>query len=384
MPSESGDKDISGKPLPVILMRFLDSLTERFTAGKHEKRNRSILIFATAFFLTLLIIPSHQFIPTGYKAGDIATSDIRATQDYLLEDRPLTEKKRAEAESAAPFVYTYNANAALETVNRFEKAFALIREARSGNGPADVNSQADTLSGVFGVSLADEEVKALNRVKSDRALVTDLTRLSGNLYNRKIVADSDAFAADLAHGILVVNAESRQEIAAGDYKSYIDEDDARDHLLKGRVVLGGDARDLEIVKRLLARMVTANISLDRNATDEKRREARASVRPVLFKLKRGEMVVRVGERVTEDQALKLEKMFQDRHGINSVFVGGGIFGLVLVLFYFPYRFARKNIRKFDPSSKDLLLICLLTVCNFAVLKIAFVASSAMGGPFPSD
>ena len=142
-------------------------------------------------------------------------------------------------------------------------------------------------------------------------------------------------------------------------------------------------RDLETIKSLLARMVKPNITFDRDITDEKRRETRQAVRPVLFKLKRGEMVVRVGERITEEQAMKLEKIFEARHGINSFFVGVGIFGLVLILFYFPYRFALKNIRKFSPSNKDLILLCLLTLCNFGLLKIAFVVSSAMGSPFPS-
>lgn len=93
MPSESDKEKDNGRRLPVILMRFLDTLTERFTSGKKEKRNRCIVVVVTALLLTFLITPSQQFIPPSYKAGDIATSDIRATQDYLLEDRPLTEKK---------------------------------------------------------------------------------------------------------------------------------------------------------------------------------------------------------------------------------------------------------------------------------------------------
>ena len=130
MPSESGvkEKDSRG-PIPVILMRFLDTLEERLASPKTEKRNRCILVLLTALIITILIMPSQQFISHNYKAGDIATSDIRATQDYLLEDRPLTENKRSEAESAAPFAYTYNANAALEINHRFEKALSLIREA---------------------------------------------------------------------------------------------------------------------------------------------------------------------------------------------------------------------------------------------------------------
>ncbi|MCM2359893.1 MAG: HDIG domain-containing protein [Geobacteraceae bacterium] len=388
MPSDSGDKekkekekDIRGT-LPVLLMRFLDRLTERFSSVKDEKRNRFILILLTAFFLTFLIIPSQQFIPPGYKAGDIATSDIRATQDYLLEDLPLTEKKRAEAEAAAPFVYNYNANAPLEITRRFEKALSLIREARSGMATVDREALPEAASTVLGVTLTDAELRALNRVKSDRALLTDIGRLAGRLYEKKIVADSKAFAADLSHGILVVNPETKQEIAAGDYQSHIDEADARNSLAGARLVLGGEPRDLEAIKGVLARMVKANLTFDRDATDRKQREARGAVRPVLFKLKRGEMVVRVGERITEEQTLKLEKMFAARHGINSLFVGAGVFGLVLILFYFPYRFARKNIRKFNPSNKDLLLVCLLTLGTFLILKISFVVSSAMGGPFP--
>ena len=376
MPSESGDKEInSGRPLSVIFMRFIDSLTDRLTSGKNEKRNRCILVLATALLLTFLIIPSRQFIPSGYKAGDIATSDIRATQDYLLEDVPLTEKKRAEAEAAAPFVYVYTSNALLETVKRFEKSLALISEQQ--------DDLVGHLSTALGIMPSEAEVKALKRVKSDRALLSDIDRLAGHVYSRKIIADGRAFASDVDHGILVIDRESRQEIAAGDYKLYLDEKEARETLLKGRLVLGGEPRDLETIKKLLARTITPNVTFDREANDQKRREARAAVRPVLFKLKQGEMVVRVGERISEEQALKLEKMFQARRGINSLFAGVGILGLVLVLFFFPYRFARKNIRKFNPTSKDLLLVCLLTLGNFAVLKIAFVVSSAMGGPFPS-
>lgn len=384
MSSESGvkEKDSRG-PLPVIVMRFLDTLTERLSSAKTEKRNRCILVLVTALIITFLIMPSQQFISHSYKAGDIATSDIRATQDYLLEDRPLTENKRSEAESAAPVAYIYNANAALEISHRFEKALSLVREAKGDRVPSNANLLHDAVSAALGVTITGAELKALGRVQSDRTLLTDIGRLTGRLYNQKIVDDSKSFAANLAHGIQVLNPETKQEIAAGDYKTYMDEEDARDFLARAHLVLGGEPRDLDVIKWLLVRMVKPNITYDRDATDEKRREAREAVRPVLFKLKRGEMVVRLGERISEEQSLKLEKIFEARHGFNSIFVGGGIFGLVLILFYFPYRFARKNIRKFNPSNKDLILLSLLTIGNFLVLKIAFVVSSAMGGPFPS-
>lgn len=93
------------------------------------------------------------------------------------------------------------------------------------------------------------------------------------------------------------------------------------------------------------------------------------------------MIVRVGERVTQEQATKLDSIFESR-GIERFFMGVGVLGLVLVLFYFPYRFARKNIRKFSPSNKDILLLTLMTIGNFVVLKIAFIVSTAMGSLLP--
>ena len=97
MPSDgSGNEKKNGGALVLIGARFLDVLVERFSDLRNERRNRILLLFLTAAILTVLILPRQQLISVSFKAGEIATSDVRATQDYLLEDRPLTEKKRNE------------------------------------------------------------------------------------------------------------------------------------------------------------------------------------------------------------------------------------------------------------------------------------------------
>ena len=384
MPPDSGapEKNIM-PPLTKFRNRFLDALEERFFGGRKEKRNRFILLLLTALLLTLLIIPSQHFMAIRYQAGDIATSDIRATQDYLLEDRPLTEKKRSAAEAAAPYVYTYNANAALEVTQRFEKALALVREAEIRDNADDRNALQDALSRVLGVQLTSSELDALLRIKSDRALLSEIRRLADRLFNWKVVADNKAFATDRQHGILLIDSETKREIAAGDFTGFVDLAKAGNMLAGMKIVMGGSPRDLQVITGLLAKVIRPNLQFDREATDAKKRETRDAVRPVLYQVKRGEMVVRVGERISAEQALKLENIFAARSGIGRLFMGIGILGLILVLLYFPYRFARKNIRKFNPSNKDLLFLALLTLCIFVVLKTALAISAAMGSPFPS-
>jgi putative nucleotidyltransferase with HDIG domain len=382
MPTESGDKEKKSKAsLSLLGNSLIDSIVERFSGGKNEKRNRFILLLITTFLLTLLLIPGHQYISVKYKAGDIATSDIRASQDYLLEDRPLTEKKRGEAAAAAPYVYKLHPNTSTELSRRFEHVLALVNEAKSQEEAIAEEPLRQAVVKNLGVEITPAELWAFASVKSDRVLISDISHLLDTLYRQKIVADKKGFAIDVAHGVLVINQETDQDVAAGDYSSYLDLADAAEYIADIKLVQGAPRRTLDIIKGVLARAVIPSISFDREATERKKLEARNAVRPVLFQLKRGEMIVRVGERITPEQVMKLEKIFETS-GFSRIFTGLGMLSLVLVLFYFPYRFARKNIRKFNPSNKDILLLSLLTVVNFLLLKLTFVVSSVMGGLFP--
>jgi len=379
MPTDNGDKQKKHKSsLARLCDCWLEAVAVAFSGEKYEKRSRVTLLLLTALFLTLLIIPSPQFLSVNYREGDIATSDIRASQDYLIEDLLLTEKKRVEAEAAAPYVYKLDPNANLDIVRRFEQVFALLG-GRKGKANDEVRQ---AVSELLGVDLTVDEFVALMRVKQERVFLADLGRQLAPLYRQRIVAELPKFASNLKHGIVVTDPSSKQEVAGGDYASVIDLATARRSFSTNHLTQGAAPRDLDVLKAVALRMISANLSFDRDGTEDGKSEARAAVHPVLFKMKRGEMIVRVGERVSSEQAMKLEKMYKSK-SLTPFVTGLGIFGLVLVLSYSPYRFARKNIRKFNPTNKDVLLLSLLTVANFAALKFVFAVSTALGGVFPS-
>lgn len=377
MPSDGGDKDKQSREkgmLAKLCGCWLESAQRGLAVEKNEKRSRYLLLLITALLLTLTIIPSPQFLGGNYREGDIATSDIRATQDFLIEDRLLTEKKRAEAEAAAPYVYILQQDASLALVRRLERAFSVLH----GGDPEGGRQQAARF---LGIELSPHELSALSRIKQERPFLLELGKILTMMYGQRIVADRDSFELDRAHGMIVLDPETKQEIS-GDYSTCVPLSSVKKSLSGVRLTQGGTSRDLEAVRGIVTRMATPNLTFDREGTDRKKVEARNAVRPVLFRMKRGEMVVRVGERVSGEQALKLARLYQSQTKTPLV-TGTGVFALILVLFYLPYRFALKNIRKFNPKNKDLCLLSVLTVAQFALLRFLFAASSALGGVFPS-
>ena len=79
------------------------------------------------------------------------------------------------------------------------------------------------------------------------------------------------------------------------------------------------------------RLIQPNITLNRSETELRRQRASAEVKPVLYRIKKGEMLVREGERVSEVHLLKLNAMEAEAHP-RRFFLGIlGAAGLMLSL-----------------------------------------------------
>ena len=77
----------------------------------------------TALILTLLLSPTLQLPLKEYQAGDIASKEIKSTQDLLVEDEKSTQEKRIEAERSALSVYDYDPAILIDAENRVRSTF---------------------------------------------------------------------------------------------------------------------------------------------------------------------------------------------------------------------------------------------------------------------
>ncbi|HIJ96467.1 MAG TPA: HDIG domain-containing protein [Desulfuromonadales bacterium] len=361
----------------------LDAVIKKFSKPEAARRNRTILLATTAFLLALIILPGQHITTASYKTGDISTSDIRAIQDQLVEDRALTEQRRKEAATNAPVVYNQNDRVASTIVEKLDQTFAAIRAERGSPAHKQAAQWRELLTKLLDTDLKDYEIQALIRVKSDKSFKDSVTNLLNDLYLRKIVLDGKVFQADTRRGIEIVD-NNGHVIGGGDRStSYTEIGEARS-IVSGWHYSGlGNESDSAHISAIIARILLPNLFYNREASEVRAKSAMETVRPVLFKLQKGEMVVRIGERITPEQAHKLQAIYGSQRVGSRVFTAVGMFALILVLFYFPYRFACKNIRKFNPSNKDTLIISLLIIGSFLCFKTALSISHNIGPVFPS-
>lgn len=369
--------------LSKLASNLFDSIVKRFTNPLTARRNRFILLIATALLLTFIVLPSQHFFTSEFKTGDIATSDIRATRDYLIEDQALTDQRRKEVGNNAPIIYNLSDRVPSYLVEKLQLALDTVRSERATIPPMNRAAWHKVLTPLLDTELSEAEILAFTRLKSDRAFLASVDKLLNDLYRRRIVLDGKVYQNDARRGIEMVDNNGRPVPASETSVEYTDIGEARKAVSEWQFSGLGNPSDAARFSAVIARILLPSLFYNREATEARAQAAMEAVRPVLFKVQKGEMIVRVGERISPEQAHKLRMIFMENQSGNRYFTFIGCFTMILVLFYFPYRFACKNIRKFSPSNKDILIISLLIIGSFLVFKTALLISHSIGQVFPS-
>ncbi len=385
MAEQSGNKQEQNTLTYLSLFgsNLLDALIKTFSNPETARRNRFILLVSTAVLLTLAILPNQQISKLSYKVGDIAKSDIRVTQEMLVEDKALTEQRRKDAANNAPVAYNLSDQVSGALYDKLKQALEIIRSVRDVKAEKSISQWHTQLTPLLDTDLSEAEILALTRIKSDKLFLESVSGLLNDLYQQKIVLDGKVFQTDTRRGLEISDNNGRP-IGGGDVSTdYIEINEARRIVGTWNFKGVGTASDNARISAVIARILLPNLFYNREATEVRSRRAMEAVRPVLFKLQKGEMIVRVGERITPEESHKLEAIYGTQRSGSLIFTAAGTFTLILVLFYFPYRFACKNIRKFNPTNKDVLIISLLIAISFTCFKTALLITHNIGPVFPS-
>lgn len=340
------------------------------------------LLLAVALLLTLIIVPKGGFIPDYHSPGDIASRDIKSPRELLVEDVPLTKSKQDEAWAAVPPVYDYQTTAGRQAVERIRSGLQLLLELQNVENPPNQEEFLPQLESDFGVPLTLIEYQALIDLPLDPQIPHQAAELLSQVFDRPIVANLQVFNVDREKMILVRDVVSSEELPRGVLERTFGLNEA---LEQAKFLLsempGLSPVQHQTLLKLVQQQLRPSLSFNQEETQSRRQQARAEVKPVLFQVKKGEMIVREGARVTADQILKLRAIRESGRDNRSLPTALGLLLCILLLVYTGYHYAHNNIRKFCPDSRDLLFLALVFLALFVLIKVSIFISTALGNTF---
>lgn len=102
----------------------------KYTALKHmvsEHRVRWLMLLVVILVFTALLYPGLVVTDLTYRVGDVAERDIKASRDFLIEDRQATEANQRKAAEQTLTVYDYDVLLSRNLTNTIDQVFRDMR-----------------------------------------------------------------------------------------------------------------------------------------------------------------------------------------------------------------------------------------------------------------
>jgi putative nucleotidyltransferase with HDIG domain len=337
----------------------------------------------TTILLTFILSPSLQLPLKEYKVGDIATKEIKSGQDLLVEDQKSTQEKRIEAEKSVLSVYDYDPAVLTDAENRIRSTFeSLANSFRKGERGVDQNAlRRKEWETSFHIPLTQREWQFLERRRFNPAVGEAAIKQIAPVLKKGVVNDKELLDPDAIKGVVIRNIQSREERNGLPPFTFLDFKEARTKL-RGQADLVSPSLGWEqqpLILKVAEYFLRPNLTFNKDETEERKAKAKERVAPVYFQVKRGEVILRAGERVQEEHLFKTKglKKAQERSHILSILFGLGL--LTFLVLASLYQFSTKNIRKITLSQKDLLLFSSTLIGALAFLKLFQMIADVLGG-----
>jgi len=384
----------------------LISLKKFFGTSDHVRW--SILIGVTIIF-TIFLYPNLVVKKHSYKLGDVAEKNIKATKDFLIEDKDATEVNRREAVAKVLTVYDHDVTLS-QTINQnVKKAFNDIRTVFNAEKnqdkialiPSETASTGTIATSVhdllwqqkadfeekIGISVSDGAYDILEKENFLPNIATLICSILKEILDNGVVTNKELILKETDNGIILRDISTKKEWVVNNLKHFYGLDQAKTMVkIIGQPLLENiDYTLRNMIVDFAQRLIQPNITLNRSETEERKKRAEAEIKPVFHKIKAGEMLLREGERVTKVQMLKL-KAYQEgikNEQILSSSIGSALIILcILITTYILY--IHRQSRTDLTDNKNLLFIASVLVTFFFIARISasFAESVAHYTSFP--
>ncbi len=355
-----------------------------------------LLAFITAIF-SVTVSPNLISNNPKYHLGDVADKDIKAPRDFFIEDKQATEANRKKALEDILTVYDHDM-ALLSTLSgRVTNAFGQMRELFGGKSklpekdalPVESTVSAEAtvekkspealalerkpdFEKALGVTVSKGAYSILEKEKYSEEISNYIVRILSEILGNGVATNKEILLKEADKGITLRAVDTKTESVVTSLKQIYGLDQAKTMV---RVVAQPLLKDHDYTLRNLIvdfvqQLIQPNITLNKSETEERKKKAIEEIKPVLYKIKAGEMILREGERVTEVQLLKLNTLQTDKKKKQIVANSISVTVILLCLVMTTYVvFVNHRSRVPDTRNKNLVFMASLFVIFLFLARI---------------
>ncbi|MCK4618984.1 MAG: HDIG domain-containing protein [Desulfobacterales bacterium] len=366
-----------------------------------------ILIGFTIIF-TIILYPTLIITKHSYKLGDVAERDIKAPKDFLIEDEEATEENRKKAAEEVLTVYDNNASLSVKLGQNVKQSFAEMADIfeaykesqgnASSNEKLKINSDEtnkeiiplllneklwqlkESFEEKIGFTVSDDAYKILIEEKFSSNIAHLISRILTEIINNGVVINKDILLKESDKGIILRDVETKTEKIIYNLKLFYGPDQAKTMVrIIGQPMLKDmNYNSVNLIVDFVQKLIQPNITLNTNETEERKKRAVTEIKPVLYKIKTGEMLLREGEIITKVQLLKLKNLQVQtkKEHILAISIGAAMIILcLLVLTYILHinhnsRFARNH-------NKNLMVMACMLIIILLFARVSTPLSEAL-------
>ena len=370
------------------------------TAQSHPYLVRAGLIIILSIAAVFLAFPMPESYNLSLFVGDIADRDVKADRDLMVLDRTATDEKKESVRRKNLNVFDLDDQAS-DRASRMVKDFfsrgRQILEAPPVTAPVfekqdevddpdpyELNQLKQRINAAFNFAPDNPTFDALVQMRFSNLAEHTILRLMTDLLDQGIAAEKGILLEQPPAGIIVRRLKSKQEDRVP-YAAVFPSLEGARRLVKERTFLYSDdfsASELKALTTLAQALLHPNLTYNDAETQRRKQAAVEQVAPVFFQVKKGEMIIREGERVDEVARQKLEVLATKADRKDWLGKAGGVGALTAVFLLVTSLVGAKVCRKIKISQRDLIFVSVLLLLNMLLAFTANQVGEAMGRGWP--
>ena len=266
-----------------------------------------ILLSVTIIF-SIVLFPSLVIKKHVYQLEDVATKDIKAVKDFLIEDKVATAAKRNEAVKNVLTVYDYDDALAERLSRRINLAFEDLRtiikadtagQDQNSSDQSESSSKAvnnkirlndliwqkkDDFEKNLGIDVSEGAYKILVNEAFDENISNLIIKILSAILNNGVVSNKELLLKESDKGICLKTVNTKTETVVHNLKRFYSLDQAKTMV---RIVAQPMLKNINytlinLIVDFVQSMIQPNITLNRSETEERKKIAASEIKPILY------------------------------------------------------------------------------------------------------